>query len=340
MVDRGSEVVVIDSEFESLIPSLSEDEYQQLEDSITTEGYHDWEPIVTWNGTIIDGHNRYHICDEHGIEFTTREMQFESRDAAKIWIIEHQFGRRNLTSGQRAALAIDLHEAEVREQARMRQVQAGKENGKGMNNSLGSREPKLLSDFQLAEQPKSQKGRTAEILGDIAGVGHMTIKRAMKVKQEDEGLYDKVRKGEIPVTTAYEQVTGKKSYKRGCKSAQYAEDGCRIYSICGKPINDGEQSKYHQGLHADCYRKRDAESFRSRRGRDADYDLRNNVAVYTIKSLTAELVGSAEMMRHSVEQSIRRNEDMGVRIPDEQKEELDIAIANVFRVIQIIGGNE
>lgn len=115
-------MIVIDQEFQSLIPPLSDDEYEGLEKSILTEGFHEWEPIVTWNGTIIDGHNRYAICDEHGIAFKTVERDFPSRDAAKIWILDHQMNRRNLSSGQRSALVIDKREAEVREQARLRQA--------------------------------------------------------------------------------------------------------------------------------------------------------------------------------------------------------------------------
>ena len=96
----------VDDEFQSLIPPLSYDEYERLEKSIIAEGVRD--PIITWNGTIIDGHNRYGICKKHGIGFKTTEREFESRDAAKIWIIENQFGRRNLSKYDRSVLALQL----------------------------------------------------------------------------------------------------------------------------------------------------------------------------------------------------------------------------------------
>ena len=133
----------IDKEFQSLIPPLTDDEYMRLEKSILSEGVR--EPIITWNDTIIDGHNRWNICQKHGIECPHVERAFESRDAAKIWIYGNQLGRRNLEPGQKAALVIERNEAKVREAARLRQSQAGKESGRGMhgNNSLGSTEPKL-----------------------------------------------------------------------------------------------------------------------------------------------------------------------------------------------------
>lgn len=326
-------MIAIDLEFESLIPPLADDEYRLLEESILNEGYHSWEPIVTWNGTVIDGHNRYRICDEHDIGFTTKEIKFDSRDAAKIWIIKHQFRRRNLSSGQRAALAIDLHEAQVREQARLRKNQHGN-TAPGRSSDTGARKGPSVADAQKpASEPKPQKGRTAEILGDMAGVGHMTIKRAMKVKQEDEGLYDKVRKGEIPVTTAYEQVTGKKPRKRGRKP-QLAEDGRRICSICGEPIDEGDAYDYEPTIHKKCRTRQHVAA--QRRYRDADRDLRNNVAVYDIDSLMMELTSSANMLKDAMAESILINESMGVRISDQKKKRLDMAVEQLFRAIESI----
>jgi len=66
------------------------------------EGDHDSDPIYDedWPCVLIDGHNRYAICQKHGIEFETVERQFESRDAALDWIDANQLGRRNLTPDQ------------------------------------------------------------------------------------------------------------------------------------------------------------------------------------------------------------------------------------------------
>ncbi len=55
---------------------------------------------MTWQGAIIDGHNRYAICTRNGIEFETVEMDFESREAAEDWMDANQLGRRNLSKDQ------------------------------------------------------------------------------------------------------------------------------------------------------------------------------------------------------------------------------------------------
>ena len=96
----------IDKEFQGLIPSLTEDEYQQLEANIIADGCRD--ALVTWNGILIDGHNRYRICQENDIPFATISKDFPDREAVIEWIIRNQFGRRNLTPFQRAELALKL----------------------------------------------------------------------------------------------------------------------------------------------------------------------------------------------------------------------------------------
>ena len=91
-----------DEEFKHLIRPLRRTEYMQLEQNIMADGCRD--PIVVWNDTIIDGHNRYEICVRHNIQFDTKEMEFECREAAIAWICANQLGRRNITEETRKFL--------------------------------------------------------------------------------------------------------------------------------------------------------------------------------------------------------------------------------------------
>ncbi|HPD46118.1 MAG TPA: hypothetical protein P5279_06255 [Anaerohalosphaeraceae bacterium] len=89
----------IDKEFKGLIPPLSAEEFRQLEENILAEGCRD--PLVTWQGVILDGHNRYEICRKHNLEFqTVPKLTINDRDEAKDWIDKNQLGRRNLTPDQ------------------------------------------------------------------------------------------------------------------------------------------------------------------------------------------------------------------------------------------------
>lgn len=109
---RLNPVLQIDPEFESKIPPLTDDEYRQLEDNIVSEGVV-LMPLIVWNGTIVDGHNRYKIAQAHpGIIFDTLEKEFDNRYEALAWICKNQLGRRNLSPTQKRLLIGDQYEAE------------------------------------------------------------------------------------------------------------------------------------------------------------------------------------------------------------------------------------
>ena len=61
---------------------------------ILTEGCRD--SLVTWNDFLIDGHNRFEICNKHNLSFRTINQDLPSRSDALIWVIDNQRGRRNI----------------------------------------------------------------------------------------------------------------------------------------------------------------------------------------------------------------------------------------------------
>lgn len=104
--------LTIDPEFEAKCPPLTEDELSQLEENIIEEGIV-FTPIIVWNNTIVDGHNRYKIIQEHPeIKFRTHEKHFENRYEALSWICRNQLGRRNLTPMQKKYLIGERYDAE------------------------------------------------------------------------------------------------------------------------------------------------------------------------------------------------------------------------------------
>jgi hypothetical protein len=105
-------VLQIDPEFESKIPPLTDDEYKQLEENIISEGVV-LMPLIVWNNTIVDGHNRYKIVQAHpGIIFDVFEKDFDNRYEAISWLCKNQLGRRNLTPIQKRMLIGDRYNAE------------------------------------------------------------------------------------------------------------------------------------------------------------------------------------------------------------------------------------
>ena len=102
----------IDPEFQGKIPPLTFEELNQLEANILRDG-RIINPIIVWQGLIVDGHNRYAIAKKHPeIPFTVHEKEFASRYEAIIWICKNQLGRRNLTPEQKKYLIGKQYEAE------------------------------------------------------------------------------------------------------------------------------------------------------------------------------------------------------------------------------------
>ncbi|MBI4024225.1 MAG: hypothetical protein HY360_04535 [Verrucomicrobia bacterium] len=86
--------MTINPKFRALIPPLTFDELQQLEANLLADGCRD--PLVTWRDILLDGHNRFDICQRHKVAFKTVAMEFEDEEAAMDWIDANQLGRRNL----------------------------------------------------------------------------------------------------------------------------------------------------------------------------------------------------------------------------------------------------
>ena len=122
-------VLTIDPEFEAKCPPLTEDELAQLEENILEEGLV-LMPLIVWNNTIVDGHNRYKIAQKHpGIEFRIHEKQFNNRYEAISWICKNQLGRRNLTSQQKKYLIGQRYDAEKKAHGGDRKSEKAKSSG-------------------------------------------------------------------------------------------------------------------------------------------------------------------------------------------------------------------
>ncbi|MBQ2628601.1 MAG: ParB N-terminal domain-containing protein [Kiritimatiellae bacterium] len=315
IVPHAGGALSIDDGFRSLIPPLTDDEYRRLEASIIAEGVRD--PIITWNGTIVDGHNRYRICQEHGIAFKTAEIVFDSKDAAKIWIIENQFGRRNLNSYQKSVLALQLEPLYAAE-AKRKQI----------------RKPESVRQ-NFDEQPPL---RTDERLAQIAGVSRGTLRKVKAIETEaDKGnpVAIEARQklmdgGSSSIHGAYVAVTGDRKPRTHEESS--TTDGRRICAMCGEPIDEGDANPSRPTIHKRCEKEYQRDWERAKR-RSPDLTLSSNVAVFTPMTLLAELSQSADEFGRSVRQSLEINEENGAALTARQRKRLIRAVDNINAVI-------
>ncbi|MEN5118949.1 plasmid replication/partition related protein [Luteimonas sp. TWI662] len=111
-------IVVVDA-LKAYIDPLTPDEHEALERSLLAEGCRD--ALVLWGNVLVDGHNRYGICQKHGIPFeTVQNTRFKSMDDVHLWMIEQHLGRRSVSDYQRGVLALRKRTIlEARQQARL-----------------------------------------------------------------------------------------------------------------------------------------------------------------------------------------------------------------------------
>lgn len=150
--------IKIKAEFRDLIPPLSEGELAGLEENIIANGCE--HPIKLWNGYIVDGHNRYSICQKHGISFKTEKLLKETESQVFLWIIDNQLDRRNISIYSRGLLTLRKKE-ELAEESEKR-MKAGVSIDPGAN---------------------SPQGRTLDILAKESGVGSNSLKRISKIEK-------------------------------------------------------------------------------------------------------------------------------------------------------------
>ena len=170
---------------------MTAEEFRQLEENILADGVV-INPIIVWNGIIVDGHNRYRIIEQHPeIRYTTHEKHFDDRFAVIAWICKNQLGRRNLTPEQKRYLIGKQYEAE--------KASHGAKDGFRGNQYQG------LVSCQIDNLPNKEK--TCERIANENGISSRSVCRAeafskaVDIADEIEpGIRDEILAGKIKPT--------------------------------------------------------------------------------------------------------------------------------------------
>ena len=110
--------IVVNEELKAYIDPLTPEEHEALERSILAEGCRD--ALVLWGDVLVDGHNRYGICQKHGLPFqTVQHPQFKSMEDVHLWMIDQHLGRRSVSDFQRGVLALRKREILSERRARL-----------------------------------------------------------------------------------------------------------------------------------------------------------------------------------------------------------------------------
>lgn len=156
----------VDEEFVNLIPPLQKEEYEKLRDNILSKNKV-INPLIIWQGIIVDGHHRFKVISEHPeVIYRLEEIEFADRYEAISWICENQLGRRNLTPIQKTALLGKRYAAEK----------------KCHGASDGFRGNQYTKEVGPHDEDLP-KQKTASRIAKEMGVTHATVERAEKFVQ-------------------------------------------------------------------------------------------------------------------------------------------------------------
>jgi hypothetical protein len=222
--DIKSHIKIIE-ELKALIPALTSEEFSQLEENILLEGCR--ESLILWKNNedyvLIDGHNRYQICQKHKIDFKIVIKEFAGIEEVTGWMINNQLGRRNLTPAQQSYLRgkrYDNEKAKVTNPYGIKGVkgqndlQLSKLRDEGQNDlQLSKLKDKGKNDPQLSklrdEGQNDPQLNTAQKLAKELNISEKTIKRDAEYAR---GL-DKI--GESNQTLKQAILSGKSNVDKG-----------------------------------------------------------------------------------------------------------------------------
>jgi hypothetical protein len=180
--------IQINEDLKAYIDPLTEQEHEALERSLLAEGCRD--ALVLWGDVLVDGHNRYGICQKHGIAFqTVQNTRFKSIEDVHLWMIDQHLGRRSVSDFQRGVLA--LRKRDIVAALRSRALEAAS----AAENTTGEAPPATLPDHEPL--------KSREAVARAARISHSQVQMIEKIQQQAEPeLVAAVKSGTLSLNAA------------------------------------------------------------------------------------------------------------------------------------------
>ncbi|HRK21664.1 MAG TPA: ParB/RepB/Spo0J family partition protein, partial [Fimbriimonadaceae bacterium] len=207
----------------ALIPPCRSEEYEALKADIAENGQK--EPIVLYQGQILDGLTRYRACTELKIKPKTIDY---SGSSPEDYVISRNLHRRHLTQSQLAGIAARFIGPLAEEAAERMKLGKGQDNSGGR----GRKNPRPDSAEGLSQRPR-------DVLAKKFGVSKTLIQDALRIARNDPVLLGRVIAGEISLSQALKSVGPE---KRAEPSRHEESDS---------PHDDSERPNKRKGSSAD-----------------------------------------------------------------------------------------
>jgi len=172
----------------NIFPAAKAEDYNRLKDDIRDNGYDSKQPIVIYEGEVLDGWNRWTACLELKINPPTR--QFYGDESEAIGLVMRTNKRRNLNSGQWATIAVEAEYIikAISEQSDKR-MKAGKSN-----------------PSQKIDQGSRNEQRSTHKAAEIFNTNRTYVSQAAKIKHAAPEVFEKVKAGKMTMQDAARAV--------------------------------------------------------------------------------------------------------------------------------------
>ncbi len=211
--------IVVLEELKAYIDPLTPDEHDALERSLLAEGCRD--ALVLWGDVLVDGHNRYGICQKHGLPFNTvQNPNFRSMEDVHLWMIDQHLGRRSLSDFQRGVLALRKREIVAERRARAQAEKAAEPVPEAPTGDAPWEGDTPAAALAAVLEPKPLQSRE-----DIA--------RAARLSASQVGMIEKIQKQAAPEVVAAVR-SGDISLNAAAVVATLPTDEQRAAALAGK----------------------------------------------------------------------------------------------------------
>lgn len=183
----------------NIFPEAKPEDYNEIKDDIAKNGFDPTRAITLYQGEIIDGWNRQRACDELGIK--PSYVTFQGSDSDAIDFVMSTNRRRNLNSGQKAAVAADYEDLikAIREEVERERIEKQKANAANQHKeALGKKLP----------QPSSPKDefKTAHKVAQLFNTNRTYVNQAVKMKEQAPEVFERVKAGTMTMQDANKAV--------------------------------------------------------------------------------------------------------------------------------------
>ena len=182
-----------------VFPLLPEGELQRLADNIKENGLQ--QSIVVQDGVLLDGRNRLAACELVGVR-----PRFEKYTGSNPigFIIGANVNRRNLSVGQKVAVAVELEpifakEAEERRLATLKRGDVKPVKGSG---------------------PLTEEGQARDQAATAVGLAGKTVSRGKTIKKEAPELFEEIKQGTLTVAKAWREIKARQKRKQMKKATK------------------------------------------------------------------------------------------------------------------------